>query len=249
MNVHLPRKIGLIGGLSYPSTLTYYARLNQRVNQRLGRAHSARIVLESLDFQPIAQQLATREDLAVIGTLQAAARRLVEAGAEVVALCCNTVHKFAPAIEAGLRVPLINICQCTAQHCAEHGYGKVALMGSAFTMEEPFYRDRFARFGVNAVVPSAADRLFMQRAIESELSVGNVPVTTRDRFVAIAQELCGHGAEALVLACTEIPLVLRAGDVDVPVIDTVELHCAAIVQAAFAQPLPPERNVPCAVPS
>jgi aspartate racemase len=248
LNLALPRKIGLIGGLSYPSTVTYYARLNQRVNQRLGRAHSARMVLESLDFQPIAQQLATGDDLAVIGTLQAAAKRLVEAGAEVMALCCNTVHKFAPAIEAGLRVPLINICHCTAQHCAEHGYGQVALMGSAFTMEERFYRDRFARFGVEAVVPGPADRHFMQRAIESELSVGEVPSTTRERFVAIAQDLC-RGAEALVLACTEIPLVLRPGDVDVPVIDTVDLHCAAIVQAAFAQPLPQERSASCAVPS
>ena len=247
--IKLPRKIGLIGGLSYPSTITYYSRLNQLVNQRLGRAHSARIVLESLDFQPIAQQLATGDDLAVIGTLQAAARRLVEAGAEVVAMCCNTVHKFAPAIEAGLRVPLINICQCTAQHCAEHGFRQVALMGSAFTMEERFYRDPFARFGVEAVVPGAADRHFMQRAIESELSVGNVPLSTRERFLAVARELCGRGAEALVLACTEIPLLLRPDDVDVPVVDTVDLHCAAIVQAAFAQPLPLERKVSCAVPS
>jgi aspartate racemase len=246
---NLPRKIGLIGGLSYPSTITYYSRLNQLVNQRLGRAHSARIVLESLDFQPIAHQLATGEDLAVIGTLQAAAKRLAEAGAEVVALCCNTVHKFAPAIEAGLRVPLINICQCTAQHCAEHGYQRVALMGSAFTMEERFYRDQFAGFGVEAVVPAASDRHFMQRAIESELSIGNVPLATRQRFLAVARELCGRGAEALVLACTEIPLLLRPDDVDMPVIDTVELHCAAIVQAAFAPALPLERNASCAVPS
>jgi len=247
--MHQQRKIGLVGGMSYPSTLTYYRRLNELVNQRLGRAHSARLVLESLDFQPVAQQLATGNDAALVHTLQGATRRVVQAGAEVVAMCCNTVHKFARTIECGLGAELIDICACAAGACSGRGYQRVALLGSAFTMEEAFYRERFVALGVEVLVPAPADRRFMQRAIESELSVGAVLVETRARFVAVARELCGRGAEALVLACTEIPLVLRPADFDVPVIDTVELHCASIVEAAFAPPLPVERSASCAVPS
>ena len=247
MNPH--RKIGLIGGMSYPSTLTYYRRLNELVNQRLGRAHSARLVLESVDFQPMAQQLATGNDAAVVHTLQGAAQRLVASGAEVVAMCCNTVHKFARAIECSLEAELVDISACAAGACSGRGYQRVALLGSAFTMEEAFYRERFTGLGVDVLVPAPADRRFMQRAIESELSVGAVLVETRARFVAVARELCGRGAEAVVLACTEIPLVLSAPDLDVPVIDTVELHCASIVDAAFAPPLIVERKASCAVPS
>jgi aspartate racemase len=244
-----PRKIGLVGGMSYPSTLTYYRRLNELVNQHLGRAHSARLVLESLDFQPMAHQLATGNDAAVVHTLQGAMQRLVGAGAEVVAMCCNTVHRFAPAIDCGLEAEFVDICSCAAGACSGRGYRRVGLLGSAFTMEEPFYRDRFEALGVEVVVPAPADRRFMQRAIESELSVGALLVETRARFVAVARELSGRGAEALVLACTEIPLILHPDDVDVPLIDTVELHCTSIVQAAFAPPLLVERSAPCAVPS
>ena len=248
MTTIVPRKIGLIGGLSYPSTVTYYERLSQLFNQRLGKAHSASIVLESLDFQPVAQDLARGNDRAVTNTLVNASRRLAAAGAEIVAMCCNTVHKFAPAVESGLSAEMVNICRCTARECARRSFGTVALLGSAFTMEESFYRDEFARAGVNVIVPERDDRRFIQRAIETELSIGEVLPETRARFLRVARELCARSADALVLACTEIPLVIHQSDVEVPVIDTVEVHCASIFERAFAPVAERERSLSCAAP-
>ncbi|RYZ12896.1 MAG: amino acid racemase [Comamonadaceae bacterium] len=245
----LMKKIGLIGGIGFPSTLTYYRRLNELVNQRLGRSHSARLVLESLDFQPIAQMLVRGDGAAIAAELLAASQRLVDAGAEMVAMCCNTVHKYATAVEYGIDVPLINMCRCTAREADRQGARTVALMGSAFSMEESFYRSEFARQGLDMKVPGRADRAFIQHAIETELTVGRVSEATRERFVRIARELCESGADALVLACTEIPLVIDPCDVDMPVLDTVEIHCAAIVlQALGAEPVNARRSA-CGSPT
>ena len=163
-------------------------------------------------------------------------------------MCCNTVHKFAPAVESGLSAEMVNICRCTARECARRSFGTVALLGSAFTMEESFYRDEFARAGVNVIVPERDDRRFIQRAIETELSIGEVLPETRTRFLRVARELCARSADALVLACTEIPLVIHQSDVEVPVIDTVEVHCASIFERAFAPVAECERSLSCAVP-
>lgn len=226
-------KIGLVGGLSYPSTMTYYQRLNKLFNQRLGRAHSARIVLESLDFQPMAEWLTSENGTAVTGTLLAASRRLVDAGADLVAMCCNTVHKYAAAVQSGIDVPLINICRSTASEAVTRGARTVGLLGSAYSMEESFYRNEFERQGVRVFVPEVSDRRFMQQAIESELSVGTISPHTRERFIRIAQKLRDRGVDAIVLACTEIPLVICQQDIEVPIIDTVEVHCKSIVSHAF----------------
>jgi aspartate racemase len=242
------RKIGLIGGLSFPSTITYYDRLNRLVNQRLGSAHSARIVLESLDFQPMADWLTADDGAAVTAELIGAGRRLADAGAEFVAMCCNTVHKHAAAVQAGLPVPLVNICRATAREAAARGARTVALLGSTYSMEDSFYRGEFERLGIRVRVPDLDDRRFIQRAIETELSVGDVSPATRARFVRIARELCDMGAQSVVLACTEIPLVIGARDVAVPVIDTVEVHCAAILSAAFDSKPVTSRSPACAAP-
>lgn len=247
-HTYMVRKIGLIGGLSFPSTITYYERLNRLINQRLGKAHSARIVLESLDFQPMVEWLTANNSAAATSALVAASRRLTDAGADLIAMCCNTVHKYAAAVESGIEVPLVNICRCTAQESMRRGFRTVALMGSTYSMEEGFYRREFEREGIRVLVPELNDRRFIQHAIESELSVGDISPQTRARFIQIAHTLCARGADALVLACTEIPLVIRQQDIDFPIIDTVEVHCTAIVSHVFNNtPIQPTR-VACAAP-
>ncbi|WP_323122557.1 aspartate/glutamate racemase family protein [Burkholderia alba] len=226
------KKIGLIGGLGYPSTITYYELINRLGNQYLGGVRSPRIVLESLDFQDIADWLTADDRAAATGELRAAAARLVAAGAELIAMCCNTVHKFAPEVAAGLPVPLVNICECTAEHAQARGFGQVALLGSAYSMEERFYHVEFERRGIVSRVPGPDERRFMQTAIETELCVGTLRDETRTGFIEIARRQIELGAQALALACTEIPLVIRADDFAVPVIDTVAVHAAAIVARA-----------------
>ena len=233
MKIDNQRKIGLIGGLSYASTLTYYKRLNELVNQHYGQSHSAKIILESLDFQPIAAGLAEGNDRFVIAQLKHAAQTLERAGADHIAMCCNTVHKFAPHIKNSLNIDLVNICDCTAHWCADRDMQRVGLLGSAFTTGERFYKDAFTAVGIDVEVPALADRQFMQQAIETELSVGVIKPISRQRFLNIAQELVKRGCDALILACTEIPMIVHQEDITIPVIDTVEVHCQAIVERAI----------------
>jgi aspartate racemase len=227
------RKIGLIGGLSFPSTVTYYDRLNRLVNHRLGKAHSARIVLDSLDFQPIAEWLSAGNSEAVAGELVASSKRLTAAGADIIGICCNTVHKYASIVAHEIDVDFVNICQCTAQEVNKRGARTIALLGSAFSMEEFFYHEEFEKIGVKVRVPKPEDRRFMQLAIERELSTGNISAATRERFLRISQEVCTDSTDALVLACTEIPLLINKSNANIPVIDTVEVHCDALIERAF----------------
>jgi aspartate racemase len=229
------KKIGLIGGLSYPSTITYYERINQLGNQYLGDAHSPRVCVESLDFQRVADWLTTGNEEALVDELSCAAARLINSGAELVAICCNTVHKYAKQVGARTAVPIVNICECVADHAALRGYGRVGLLGSAYSMEEAFYRDEFKHRGIATSIPPEPERRFVQQVIETELSVGEVSAATRRRFLDIAHDLLDQGAETLVLACTEIPLVIRAADLDAPLIDTVEIHAASIVAQALVR--------------
>lgn len=226
-------KIGLIGGLSFPSTVTYYDRINRLANRRMGKSHSPRIVLESLDFQPMLEWLAALDGTPVTTTLVDAAKRLENAGAELIAMCCNTVHKYANAVESRMSVPLVNICRCTADEARNRGAKTVGLLGSAFSMEESFYRDEFDRQSIRVVIPQPADRRFMQDSIENELCLGDISIATRDRFLRIANGLLQERADILVLACTEIPLVIRPEDIDAPLLNTVDVHSAAIVERAF----------------
>lgn len=227
------KKIGLIGGLSYPSTITYYERINRLGNQHLGEAHSPHVVIESLDFQRIADWLTTGDKTSIVDELASAASRLTDAGAELVAMCCNTVHKYASEVQARLDAPIVNICRCTADHAALLGYQRVGLLGSTYSMEESFYHREFDHRGIDAIIPLPDERRFIQHAIEAELSVRAASPETRRRFLEIGQALMSRGAQTLVLACTEIPLVIRPGDLTVLPIDTVEVHVAAIVAQAL----------------
>lgn len=224
------KRIGLVGGMSWVSTLPYYQAINAAVNQRRGGLEAAELVLYSLNFGelqrlgwPGAQPL-----------LQRACHGLRAAGAELIALCANTAHLHAAALERDTGLPLIPIGTAVAQATARGGFRRVGLLGTVYTMEQPFYRDEFAALGIDCIVPEPqAIRTYIQHTLRDELGAGIVRDETRQRYREIIAGLVARGAQAIVYACTEIPLLLRPADVDVPTLDSVEIHVQAIVEAAL----------------
>jgi aspartate racemase len=226
-------RIGLLGGMSWPSSAEYYRLLNELVRDRSGGLHSADCVLLSVDFADIEiLQAEGRWDEA--GRLLAeAAVQLQAAGAEVVLLCTNTMHKVADAIEAALDVPFLHLADATAQAAVARGLMKVGLLGTAFTMEQDFYRDRLARHGLEVVVPDAADRALVHRVIYEELCLGIVTERSRLDYVEVIGRLAGAGCEGVILGCTEIELLIGPDDSPVPVLATTRLHAEAAVALAL----------------
>lgn len=227
------RTIGIIGGMSWESTIPYYRRINELVRDRLGGLHSARIVLVSVDFHDIAElQNAGRWEDGATAMIEAA-RALEAAGADCVLIGTNTMHRVAEAVEAAVSIPLLHIADAVGEAITSAGLRTVGLLGTRFTMEQDFYRTRLAdRFGLEVLVPSAEDREFVNRVIYSELCCGILDDGSRARFRAIIAALVAEGAEGIVLGCTEIPLLVSADDSTVPLFDTGDLHAAAAV--AFA---------------
>ena len=228
------KTIGLIGGMSWESTANYYRDINERVKQRLGGLHSARILLYSVDFQEIERlQHQGRWDEAgeQLGDI---ARRLEGAGADVVALCTNTMHKVAPAIEAALRVPFLHIADPTAQAVKQAGIGRIGLLGTRFTMEEDFYRGRLVeRHGLDVIVPEPAERETVHRVIYDELCLGKVEERSRQAYRDIIAHLVERGAEGVILGCTEIAMLVSPADSPVPLFDTTQLHAVSAVDFAL----------------
>ena len=220
------KKIGLVGGISWVSTLEYYKLLNEGVNGRLGGLHFAECLLYSLNFADV--QAVGWEN--AYGLLREACASLQRGGADAIALCANTAHLFADRLEAELHLPLIHLVTETAQALRREGHSTIGLLGTKFTMELPFYRDRLAAFGIQVLTPPTQDtRDYVQFTVKEELGRGLLKPETKARYVVIAQELVGRGATALVLGCTEIPLLLSQADFAVPVFDTVKIHTDAIV--------------------
>jgi aspartate racemase len=227
------RKIGLLGGMSWESSALYYRLLNEGVRERLGGLHSAVCVMGSVDFAEI-ERLQVAGDWERAGELLAdEARDLAAAGAACVVLCTNTMHKVAPAIEQAIDVPLLHLVDVTASAIARAGLSRVALLGTRFTMEEPFYRDRMATHGIEAVVPDHADRAVVHDVIYRELVVGVVSEVSRDRFREIIARLAAAGAEGVILGCTEIELLVGQEDSPVPVFASTALHAQAAVDFAL----------------
>ncbi len=230
------KTVGLIGGMSWESTALYYRLMNEAVRERLGGLHSARIVLHSVEFAEV-EALQRAEAWEEAGTLLAgAARSLERAGAEALVLCTNTMHKVAPAIEAATTVPFIHIADPTAAAAKAAGLERVGLLGTRFTMEQPFYRDRLERVhGIEVVVPGASDRETVHRTIYEELCLGMVDEASREAFRAVIGRLVASGAQAVILGCTEIGMLVGPQDSPVPVLDTTALHaCAAAAWAMTA---------------
>jgi aspartate racemase len=230
------KTIGLLGGMSWESTVPYYQILNREVGRRLGGLHSARVLLSSVDFQEIAalQHQNRRDEL---GQLLARESRVLErAGAHFLVLCTNTMHLVAPAIEAAVSIPLLHIADAAASRIREAGMCRVGLLGTRFTMEEPFYRARLEeRHGIRVLVPSPRDRQEVHRVIYEELVLGRVREESRAAFVTIVAELVREGAQGVILGCTEIGLLLRQEDTPVPLFDTAAIHAEEAVAVALGE--------------
>jgi len=229
------KTIGLVGGMSWESSAHYYRLLNEAVKARLGGLHSAKCILSSVDFAGIEPlQRAGRWDEAG-GILNRAALGLERAGAELLLLCANTMHKVADQMMAGVRIPLLHIADVTAERVRAAGVRRVALLGTRYVMEQDFYRARLAyRHGLEVMVPGPADRAEVNRVIFEELVLGRIEPRSKVRYVAIMEALVAAGAEGVIAGCTEITMLVTQPDVSVPLFDTTEIHALAAVERAFA---------------
>ncbi|WZH53665.1 MAG: aspartate/glutamate racemase family protein [Nocardioides alkalitolerans] len=229
------RVIGMIGGMSWESTAEYYRLANELVRERRGGYHSARIVLTSVDFADV-ERLQVAGEWEVAGELLAAeARRLQAAGADLVVLCTNTMHKVADAVVGAIDMPFLHLADTTADAVRAASVRRVGLLGTRFTMEQPFYRDRLAEHGLDVLVPDEAGREVVHRVIYDELVHGVVRPESREAYVAVMAGLVERGAEGIVLGCTEIELLVGAEDTSVPVFPTTRLHVEAAVAAALGE--------------
>src|SRR5262249_26786794 len=226
--------IGLIGGMSCESTAHYYARLNERVRAVLGGLHSAEILMWSVDFAPIAQMQVDGRWQEAGDRLADIARRLEAAGADVIVLATNTMHKVADAIEAKVSIPFLHIADATAVKIREAGKRKPAIMATRFTMEQDFYTGRLRdKFALECLVPDEADRALVHQIIYDELCVGRVSETSRRAFVDVARRLKDKGADCLVLGCTEVGMLLDERNAPLPTFDTTLIHADAAVDFAL----------------
>ena len=222
--------IGLIGGMSWESSAEYYRLLNELTRARDGGLHSAECVLWSVDFASVERMQVEGRWEEAGEVLAEAGRRVQAAGADVVLLCTNTMHKVAGVIEAALDVPFLHLVDATAAAVRAAGHGTIGLLGTRFTMEDGFYLERMAAHGIPTIVPGPEDRALVHRVIYDELCLGVVREESRAAYVEVVRRLGEAGAEAVVLGCTEIELLLRPGDVDLPLLPSTRLH----VEAALA---------------
>ena len=228
-----PRLIGMLGGMSWESTAQYYRLANELVRDRLGGLHSARILLASLDFAEI-ERLQVAGDWERAGQLLAEeAARLERAGAELLLLCTNTMHKVADQVQAAIGIPLLHLADTTAAAVQAAGMRTVGLLATAFTMEQDFYRDRLRGNGVRVLVPAAPDRAEVHRVIYEELCLGVLREESRQVYRQVIDRLVADGAEGVILGCTEIELLISAADSPVPVFPTTRLHVEAAVDASL----------------
>lgn len=229
------RVIGVLGGMSWESTQGYYRALNEGVKAALGGLHSARIVMVSVDFADI-EALQRQGDWAAAGALLAnAAQDIERAGAECLLIATNTMHKVAPAVEQAITIPLLHIADATAERLQADGLTRVGLLGTRFTMEQAFYSGRLQeQFGIEVCVPEAADRDIVHHVIFDELCQGRVEEASRQRYLAIIDSLYAQGAQAVILGCTEIAMLVNQRDTQVPLYDTTALHAQKAVAWALA---------------
>lgn len=226
--------IGMLGGMSWESSASYYRLANELVRERLGGLHSARCLLASVDFADIeALQSAGRwEDAGAL--LAQAAKGLELGGADLLVLCTNTMHKVADQVQAAVGIPLLHLADVTAQAVEEAGLTTVGLLGTAFTMEQDFYRARLEARGLTVLVPSAADRAEVHRIIYEELCLGTVKESSRQAYREVIMRLATDGAQGIVLGCTEIELLISPSDSPIRVFATTQLHVKAAVDASLA---------------
>ncbi|MES2207554.1 MAG: aspartate/glutamate racemase family protein [Pseudomonadota bacterium] len=231
------KTIGLIGGMSWESTVPYYRLMNETIREKCGGLHSAKIILYSVDFHEI-EQLQHTGNWEAAGTLLAnIAQSLELAGADFLVLCTNTMHKLAPVIEAAVRIPLFHIADPTALEIKQHGFTTIGLLGTRFTMEQDFYREKLRKdHGLNVLIPEQKDREIIHRIIYEELCLGKIVNESRDSYRRVLQVLIDQGAEAIILGCTEISLLVAANDSSVPLFDTTSIHARKAAEWALSKP-------------
>ena len=228
------KTIGLLGGMSWESTVGYYREINEGMKKKLGGLHSAKIVLYSVDFDPI-EKLQHSGDWDATGRiLENAARRIEAGGADFFLICTNTMHKVAEQIESAVSIPLLHIADASAEALIQAGVKTVGLLGTAFTMELEFYKGRLSeKYGLNVVVPNSLDRKLVHNIIYQELCLGRVEQTSKQEYIRIVDELAEMGAEGVILGCTEIGMLISQDDTKATLYDTTKIHAAKAVEWAI----------------
>ena len=228
------KTIGIIGGLTWLSTVEYYRLLNEQVNEKEGGVSSAKIILYSVNFEEI-KTLTFADDWQGISIIiSGIAKKLEAAGADCILMGANTMHKIADQIQDAISIPLIHIASVTGKAIHEKKLKKVALLGTKYTMELGFYQEQLEEFGISTLLPSAEDRQYIHDAIYNEMGKNIFLPSTKEKFIDIIQQLVSEGAEGIILGCTEIPILIKQSDSSVPVFDTTLIHASAAVAFALA---------------
>ncbi|MCF8168379.1 MAG: aspartate/glutamate racemase family protein [Rhodoferax sp.] len=227
------KTIGLIGGMSWESTVPYYRHINERIKARLGGLHSARVILYSVDFHDIERLQHAGDWVAAGAMLAQAARSLELAGADFLVLCTNTMHKVASTIESAVAIPLLHIADPTAQQIQHAGHSVVGLLGTRFTMEQDFYRQRLERRGLAVLVPTEQERELVHTIIYNELCLGQILPASRAAYQTTMANLARSGAQAIILGCTEISLLIQQEHATLPLFDTTAIHALAAADMAL----------------
>ncbi|MCW2478313.1 aspartate/glutamate racemase family protein [Candidatus Symbiopectobacterium sp. NZEC135] len=228
------KTLGLIGGMSWESTVPYYRLINERVQQRLGGLHSAKLILHSVDFHDIEQLQAQGAWEQAAHQLSDIALGLRQAGADAIVICTNTMHKVANQVESACQLPVLHIADATADSLKQRGMTRVGLLGTRYTMEQDFYRGRLReRHGIDVIIPQADQRDEINRVIYDELCRGVLHDHSREAFSIIIDSLAQQGAESVILGCTEIPLLIHQSDTKIPLFDTSYLHAIAAADYAL----------------
>jgi aspartate racemase len=228
------KTIGLLGGMSWESTELYYRLINERTKTVLGDLHSAPIAMISVDFQEIEELQRAGEWQTLASILAEKAVQVESAGADILLICTNTMHKVAGEVSDAIDIPLLHIADATADRIVSDGVSTVGLLGTRFTMEQEFYKDRLAERGLNVIVPSRSDRDLVHRVIYEELCLGRIEEQSRNDFVGVIARMAESGAEAVIQGCTEIGLLVNDAHTDVGLYDTTRIHAAKAVEAALA---------------
>ena len=229
------KTIGLIGGMSWQSTSLYYSAINEGVKQSLGGLHSAKVCLYSVDFHEIEQLQHAGKWRETAAILAQAAQAIEVGGADLFLICTNTMHKVATEVEAAVKIPLLHIADATAKQLLAHSMTKVGLLGTAFTMQQEFYKGRLSHdFGIDVLVPSAEQQTMIHEVIYQELCLGIINHDSKQKYLAVIQDLFNQGAQAVILGCTEITLLVQQQDTHVALYDTTAIHAQSAVEAALA---------------
>ena len=230
------KTIGLLGGMSWESTSGYYQKINQGIRQTLGGLHSAKIAMYSVDFDPIEKLQHKGDWEGTAAILADAAQKIERAGADFLLICTNTMHKVAPQIENAINIPILHIADATAETLVEKGIKHVGLLGTAFTMEQDFYKGRLSeKYGLKVHTPNEADRAIVHNVIYQELCLGQVKEKSKVEYLRIITELAEQGAEAVILGCTEIGMLIKQSDTPVTLLDTTAIHAEKAVAYAIIE--------------